>query len=247
MNKLAYISILVTLVSNGQNSAFDKALQAYNSGNYPQAIDFYMSILGEKKHSTALYYNLANAHYKNGDVAHSIYYYEKALLLSPKDEDVRNNLKFAQQMTIDQIVPLPKTWFARVSQNIVSWYSSDGWATQAIVGMLLFVMSFLAYYWLSKVWQKRLFFTLMLVFGAISVGSYWIGTIAQHQENNNRYGILFDKVIHLYAEPNAYSQEVFTLHEGTKVEILEQLNDWFKIKIADGKTGWVKKTTTRLL
>ncbi len=230
-----------------QNRLFEEGQQAYNSGNYQQAIDAYMSILKEGKHSTALYYNLANAHYKKGDVAHSIYYYEKALQLSPNDDDVQNNLKFAQQMTIDKITPLPKTWLSRVGTNILSWHTADGWGIQAIVCMILFVLSFLAYYLLSAVWQKRLFFTLMLVFVISSIGSYWIGTVAQTQEQQVSYGILFDKVVHVYAEPNTYSQEVFTLHEGTKTEITDRLNDWLRIKIADGKTGWVKSSTMRVL
>lgn len=247
MKKIIYILLLITTFVNAQNSLFEQGQKAYSEGKYQQAIDAYMQILGEKKHSTALYYNLANAHYKKGDVAQSIYYYEKALQLSPTDSDVLNNLKFAQQMTIDNITPLPQTWFAKIAKRITSWHSADNWGIQAIVCMVLFVVSFLAYYMLEKVWQKRLYFTLMIVFVMISIGSYWIGNIAQREQQSNRYGILFDKVIHVYAEPSTYSQEIFTLHEGTKVEIIDQLSDWFKIKIADGKTGWVKNLSVKVL
>lgn len=249
MKKIIYIFLLITTYLNAENTqfVFEKAQKAYNEGKYEQAIEAYMQILKEKKHSTALYYNLANAHYKRGDVAESIYYYEKALQLSPTDEDVQNNLKFAQQLAIDKITPLPKTWFSRIGETITSWYSPDGWAVQAILFIVFFVVCFLLYYLLEEVWKKRLFFTLMILFGCISIGSFWIGNIAHTQQQNNRFGILFDKIIHVYTEPNTYSQEVFTLHEGTKVEITEHLDNWFKIKIADGKTGWIKSSTTQIL
>ena len=40
--------------------------------------------------------------------------------------------------------------------------------------------------------------------------------------------------------PNESGTDLFVLHEGTKVEILEELGDWCKIEIADGRQGWMK-------
>ena len=39
--------------------------------------------------------------------------------------------------------------------------------------------------------------------------------------------------------PTLNSDEVFTLHEGTKVMVLDTIDNWKKIKIADGKQGWI--------
>ncbi|VAV85262.1 Aerotolerance protein BatE, partial [hydrothermal vent metagenome] len=42
------------------------------------------------------------------------------------------------------------------------------------------------------------------------------------------------------SEPNLRSETAFVLHEGTKVQILETYNkNWTKVKIANGKTGWI--------
>ena len=89
----------------------------YNEGKYAEAISLYESILATKKHSAALYFNLANAHYKLNHIAPSIYYYEKALQLNPNDSDIKNNLAFAQNMTIDAINDVPEVGFSKLINN----------------------------------------------------------------------------------------------------------------------------------
>ena len=99
------------------NESFDKANQLYNSGNYQRALSTYTSILDASQHSASLYYNIANCHYKLNKIALSIYYYEKALLLDPKDEDIINNLSFAQKMTVDAIQEIPKNGLSKLFVN----------------------------------------------------------------------------------------------------------------------------------
>ena len=91
-----------TLGYSQDNLQFDQANSLYNNGKYDAAILTYESILENNLHSSALYFNMANCYYKLNKIAPSIYYYEKALKLSPNDKDIQNNLSFAQQMTIDK-------------------------------------------------------------------------------------------------------------------------------------------------
>ena len=96
---------------NAQTEAlFNRATDAYNEGNYQQAIEVYNQILDKGEHSAALYFNLGNSYYKLNQIAPSIYYYEKALLLSPNDPEIKTNLSYAQNMTLDAIEVLPETW-----------------------------------------------------------------------------------------------------------------------------------------
>ena len=91
-----------SMIGFSQNdSVFSEANTLYNNGKYAEAIDKYESILDSDQHSAELYFNLGNANYKLNNIAPSIYYYEKALLLEPNDKDIQNNLAFAQNMTID--------------------------------------------------------------------------------------------------------------------------------------------------
>ena len=90
---------------------FEKANSLYNEGVYAAAIQAYENILNKGLHSAEVYYNLANCYYKQNNVGHSIYYYEKALVLAPKDKSILNNLAFAQKMTVDKIEPVPEAGF----------------------------------------------------------------------------------------------------------------------------------------
>jgi uncharacterized protein YgiM (DUF1202 family) len=51
--------------------------------------------------------------------------------------------------------------------------------------------------------------------------------------------IVFTQEVEVKSEPNIRRTEVFRLHEGTKVQILDTVNNWMKINLADGKTGWI--------
>ena len=144
--------ILISLFSVGlfaQNqSLFEQGNQLYNDGKYAEAIDKYMAILETENHSTELYFNLANAHYKLSHIAPSIYYYEKALKLSPKDQDIKNNLAFANNMTIDDIEVIPNAGFSKLIRNITDIMSFDSWAKLAVASVILFVLIFLFYYFI---------------------------------------------------------------------------------------------------
>ncbi|MBT8264093.1 MAG: tetratricopeptide repeat protein, partial [Muriicola sp.] len=105
---ITILSIFISFLTSAQNNAlFENATTAYNKGNYEAAIQNYLEILENGEHSAILYYNLGNAYYKLNKIGPSIYYYEKALLLDPNDTEIKQNLAFAQNMTIDAIEPLP--------------------------------------------------------------------------------------------------------------------------------------------
>lgn len=140
---LSVIVSFFSLLMFAQNDFFEQANDHYNEGQYEEAVALYLRILESDRHSAALYYNLGNAYYKLNRIAPSIYYYEKALLLAPDDEDIRNNLLFAQKMTIDAIETLPQTAISRLAEKVVGRFSYHIWAVFSIVCMFLFVIGFL--------------------------------------------------------------------------------------------------------
>ncbi|WP_042008624.1 tetratricopeptide repeat protein [Capnocytophaga canis] len=247
LNISFFILGLGTSLAQDNEKLFSKATESYNTNDFKGAIESYMSILDSGYESSELYYNLGNAHYKLNQVGKSIYYYEKALKLNPDNEDARNNLVFANQMTVDVITPLPKTWYTQLSNRITSLFSLSTWAIFPILSVFAFVICFLIYFFTPSTILKRIFFTLTLVCIVTAVGTYFIANFHYKNYVNEKYAILFEKTIRVFAEPNAYSSEVFILHEGTKVEIIETLNEWIKIRLADGKIGWVKENVLRVL
>ena len=245
---ITLIYLAIATIGWGQDQDnFDKATTLYQKGDYTQAAAVYSSILKSGKESSALYYNLGNTYYKLNNVPESIYYYEKALQLDPENADAKNNLIFANQMKVDAITPLPKTWVRQLSDGIVGLFSAHTWAILSIIGVFAFVLSFLLYYFVERTALKRTFFSLMLVFLFFAVGSYTLAHFCHKQVSQTQYAILFDKTVRVFSDANAYSSEVMQLHEGTKVEIIEDAKDWVKIRLVNGKTGWTKVSSLRKL
>lgn len=249
MKKL-YVILFLTLSLSawGQSkSVFDKATEAYNEGDFNKAIENYLSIIDAGEHSAALYFNLGNSYYKLNQVAPSIYYYEKALLLKPNDSEIKNNLGYAQNMTLDAIDTMPKTGFSKIYDDIIDFFFFDEWALMAVIGIVLFVLLYLTFYFLRYATQKRIAFILSFVALFMAVVAVVFAFLQYNEFRADQPAIIFDSEVSVKSEPNKRSQQVFQLHEGTKVQVLEKLNDWNKIKITDGQTGWLTSESIKLL
>lgn len=227
---------------------FKKANSLYNEGDYGAAIQAYEKIIDSGLHSAEVYYNLANCYYKQNNVSHSIYYYEKALVLAPKDKSILNNLAFAQKMTIDKIEPVPEAGFLNFINTSARLFPLNTWAAICVGLMFVFIGFFTAYYLSYSTRKKRFFFLL----GSLSFFSLFISLSLtfqkEHLLNIENYGVIFRKAIDVKLEPSLKSESVFKLHEGTKIRILESFQDaWSKIKLTDGKTGWIPNDGFKLL
>ena len=141
------LALMISAISFAQNGPlFEQGKELYKAEKYQDAVNSWMKILESNHHSDALYYNLGNAHYKLNNIGPSIYYYEKALQLAPNDSDIKNNLAFAQNATIDSIEPLPKTVFFEWYNSLSGILTFDGWAICVVIFSMSFVMFFLIYY-----------------------------------------------------------------------------------------------------
>jgi len=249
VKKLVSILILLFgLTAFAQNEAlFNRATEAYNVGEYQNAIDSYLEILNSGEHSAELYYNLGNAYYKLNQIAPSIYYYEKALLLQPNDKEITNNLAYAQNMTLDAVDRMPETGLSKIYGNIIGSLSFDQWAYVAVVFMILFVLLYIAFYYFRYSTRKRIAFVSSIVSLLIAIVGVVFAFLQYDKFESDRPAIVFATESSVKSEPNKRSQEAFALHEGTKVNVLDELNDWKKIKIADGTTGWIPSEDIKLL
>ncbi len=234
-------------VSAQNETSFNRATDAYNEGEYEKAIENYLEILNNGQHSAELYFNLGNTYYKLNQIAPSIYYYEKALLLKPKDPEIKNNLAYAQNMTLDAIEIMPETGISKIYKNITGFLSFDQWGYAAVTFIILFVLLYIAFYYFRYATQKRIAFISSLISLIIAIVSFVFAFVQYNDFKTDRPAIVFTDEVTIKSEPNDRSQEVFKLHEGAKVNVLEQLNDWKKIRIVDGKTGWVSSSAIKAL
>jgi tetratricopeptide (TPR) repeat protein len=240
---------LMCLVGFSQTTeSFKQANDLYNSGYYKEAIGQYDSILASNQHSAELYFNLANCYYKLNEVGPSIFYYEKALQLAPDDLDILNNLGYAQKMTIDAIQEVPESGVSKLLNKTLNSLSVDGWAIRCVGLVFLFVVLFLGYYLSYSEAKKRLFFVssnVVLIILFVSLGLLFK---KDSLDSNTQQAIIFVKETEIKAEPNLRSETSFTLHEGTKVLVIDDYNnDWSKIKLMNGETGWMARSELKSL
>jgi len=241
MNKILIITLLIfsnNLLAQA-DSLFVEANKLYQNEEYSAALEIYKKIEENNVQSDELFYNIANANYKLNKVAPSIYYYEKALLINPNNADAKFNLRFAKQMAIDNIEPLPKTFSQKFLANIILKLSYNTWAWLAVSLSILFAILFLLYHFSYSSSRKRFYF----ITSIISVFLVLIAIVFAYQNfntvNSNKPAIVFAQQTEVKSAPTLSSEVSFELHEGTKVQILESLDSWKKIKIADGKIGWI--------
>jgi tetratricopeptide (TPR) repeat protein len=240
--------LLISTLGVAQNEdLFEKANQAYADGKYQDAVQLYNKILENGETSAAVHYNLGNAHYKLNHIAPSIYHYEKALKMAPGDKDVKNNLAFARNMAIDVIDDHTEDGFTGIFSSTTSIFTPTGWGWTAVISMLVFVIFFLAYYFTGKALLKRILFITGIFFFLLAVSSAVIGIMKQNMLENRSFAIIFSEEVEVKSEPNIRSTEVFSLHEGAKVKVTEDFQDWYEIELPNGSQGWVKSQSLKLL
>lgn len=244
MRKIVHILCLFLYLTGSvafaqDQSKFEAGKEAYKNENFQQAIDHWKTILDKGEHSAALYFNLGNAHYKLNNIGPSIFYYEKARQMDPFDADIKNNLAFAENARIDVIEPLPQTVFRTWYKNVSGVFDYNGWAINAIVFSFLFVLLFLLYYYAASERRKRLLFAVsmaIMFFLVVSVVLAFL-TFSDHQKDNP--AIIFTEEVEVRDAPSVGGEVNFLLHEGTKVQLLERDSDWVRIRLEDGKDGWM--------
>jgi len=242
MKKLFFsIVLLFSLVVNAQtsNELFSKANNLYQNGKYSEAIELYTSIEKEELQSDDLFFNLGNCYYKLNKVAPSIYYYEKALKINPIHQDASFNLAFAKRMSIDVIEELPQTFLQRFSSTVIQKLTFETWAIIAVLSSFLVAILFLLYHFAYSSRKKLFYFNTSIFALFVLIITAFFSFHNYNTIQKNRAAIIFVDKVEIKNAPSTSSDTVFELHEGTKVVILDELESWQKIKIADGKIGWI--------
>lgn len=228
------------------NSLFEKGNTFYNKGDYQNAMESYLGIIENGYHSSEVYYNLGNTNYKIGNVAETNYYFEKAKMLSPNDEMIINNLEFAKNMTMDSIETLPQTQINLFFNDLLAFMTTDNWSMLTMLTLWIVCILFLIYSFSKSIFTKRIFFSSGVLSFLIFIFFIYI-TISKHGQENIKKGIIFDKEIGVWTEPNQRTEVLFFLHEGTKLKIIDELEGWSKILISNGSEGWIENNSVRLL
>ena len=153
-----FIIYCSVVIASQPGDTMQKGNTYYREGDYNKAIEEYKKLVDEGYVGTSLFFNLGNANYRIGKIGYSILYYEKALKLSPSDEDVKHNLDFARLSTVDRIQPLPRFFLFDWWEALLGLFSDNGWAYVVFVLYLLVISLAGAYSYSKTVKQQKIFF-----------------------------------------------------------------------------------------
>lgn len=230
-----------TLQAQTAESLFEAANEAYKENRFDEAIDKYEQILNKGVEAPELYYNLGNAYYKESSIGKAILYYEKALKMNPADEDVMFNLAQLHLLLTDKISTVPEPFYREWANAFKTIFSIDTWARMGVISMGIAFVFAMLFLWSRQTGVKRASF---VISGLTFLIAIFLVVIAWRTDASiQREAIMMAHNSYIKSAPDEKSEDLFILHEGTKVVYLEYFDGWKKIKLSDGMIGWVKGNT----
>ncbi len=222
------------------DSLWNAGVAAYTEGDFASALQDWEDVRATGLMSKELYYNLGNAYFKTGEMAQSILWYERALKLDPSDADIRHNLEYARSLTQDRIEEVPEIFFEQWGHAMCYLLPSNTWAVLCLVFLAAAVAMALLFLLGSTAGRRRVGFFVgiaCLLFAFLG----WDFAQWQRQEALAQdRAIVMRPVSSVKSSPSAESaKDLFILHEGTRVKILDNVGSYSNIELGDGRQGWI--------
>lgn len=233
---------------NYLDSLWTRGVEAYNVGQWDAAARSWQDILDAGVQGSDLYYNAGNAYYKTGDISKAILNFERALRADPSDKDARYNLALCNSLIQDKIDEVPEFIVEQWGRKMCYLLPSDKWAVLSLLfAALMTGMVLLFLLGRTAAWRKTGFFTAI----AALVIAFLCWDFAQWQKSDYRHAdgaIVMQAVVSAKSSPSADSStDLFILHEGARVTILDTVSEWYKISLADGRQAWLPASSVEII
>lgn len=238
---------MLSSFAQAPDEIFNDANALYKQEKYEDALKKYQEIVSTGYQSADLYYNMANSYYKLEEIAPAILFYKRAIKINPNMDDAVFNLKMARQKTVDKFVKVPETFFVKFWNWLANIMTVHQWAVFSVVLAFVGASSFLLYYFGSSSILKRFSFVVSLTALVVMISSVVIAHQQNTWENNNKEAVIMSENCYVKVAPNHSSEDSFILHEGTEILVLDQVDDWMRIKLIDGKIGWINSEDLSLV
>jgi len=222
-----------------------EANRAYFTGHYENAVTIYEKVTQAGLASPVLYYNLGNAYFKLGNMPLAILYYEKAHKLSPADVDIVHNIRLANTRIVDKIEPVPTLFYIRWWNSARNILSPDNFAKISL-GLFTIFWLLLACYFLARRRGLRVTaFYFALLFLIASAFGMILASESHHKALNPDEAIVMEASAGVKSSPDDKSVDLFVVHEGTKVTVMDRIGNWKEVRIANGNSGWIQTKAIR--
>lgn len=237
---LTALVLSLSLRANDRDSLWNDAVNAYNGSDYEVALRGFTELEREGYSSPELFYNIGNTYYKMDNyTAKSILYYERALRLNPSYSDAENNLELAKLQTLDKIDVVPEFVLISWIKSLRDYLSSDSWAWWAVGMFILTATLLLLFRFAGRMGIRKVSFVCAILSFLLFVSSLLFSISQYRQSQRKDQAIVMVPVSSVKSSPNESGQSLFIIHEGTKVEIIDELGQWNRIELSDGRQGWL--------
>lgn len=223
-----------------RDSLWNAGVEAYSSGQWQEAVSSWNSLIVSGIEETALYYNIGNAYFKSGEYPKAVLNYERALKINPSASDLRYNLDFVRTLLQDKIEEVPDFILVSWSRRLSYMLSSDTWAVIALIFFIITLSMALLFLLSSSSAGKRAGFYTALASLLICALSFGFAKSQQRDYMKADSAIIMRPVTAVKSSPSSESsKDLFILHEGTKVRVLDTVGEWMNVELADGRQGWI--------
>jgi hypothetical protein len=238
---LLFASVSATMAQPTSAERWEMGNKAYMDGAYDKAVEEYSAILEGGEYSMELYYNLANAYFKMEKIGKAILYYNKALRIAPSQEDVLHNLAIAETRTKDKITAVPEFFLHRWMRVVRNSVSCNAWGALSLLFFALILTFALLFLLASRLGVRKAGF-----YGALCSLLLFVATTAFAISSRNDIltedeAVVMSSAISVKSSPDRSATDLFVLHEGTKLRIVAEFDEWIEVVIADGKKGWTER------
>lgn len=240
-NVLYACFVLISVFTQAQDlsSQFKQGNEAYKAGEFKKALELYSSVEEAGKTSAELNYNMGNCYFRLNKVGHAILNYEKALKQDPSLEEAQINLSRAETLTVDKIEQLPLPGIIRVYKGFLNLLNTEGWALVSLGFVLAFFVLVLLINFSKNSTLKKSLFLVNSINLLLVLLTLIFAFSSKHYDKDEL--VLVKDNVYIKSEPTKSGQDLFILHEGTKVQLKQENNAWIQIKLSDGLIGWVEK------
>lgn len=237
---LLSIGFSMNIQAKDLDSLWTAGVQAYTDGKFSDASAAWTSIEESGQKSATLYYNLGNAWFKQANYPKAILNYERALRLDPSYSDARYNLEFTSNFVQDKIEPVPEFILKSVARKVCYVMGSNAWAVIFLVLLAAALVMGLLFLLGSSVGKRRAGFYCGIVLLLLSAGALSFSIWQKSDSVKTDTAIVMSPVSSVKSSPSSgSSKDLFVIHEGTKVTILDEVGSWKNIALADGRQGWI--------
>ena len=235
------------LIADEASQTFEEGNRLYLQAKYAEAIVQYEKVVERGSESGELYFNLGNAYYKSGKIQKAILNYERAKQLLPGDEDIQFNLQLANLQVTDKIDAVPKLFVYRWFDALIAMFSlaTMGWI---VYTFFLLTLAAFAYFLFAPTYlQKRVSMFIGFVFSAALIMTMIGFGVQSYKESDTEFAIVMSDAANIKSAPDSKGNDLFVLHKGLKLQVLDSVNHWRKIRLADGKVGWIPEDDCEII